>query len=49
MPSSDWLRYSRSILWVSGVAAGAEGVFFFFSSVCEEDYDEGFERLVDLY
>ena len=52
MTSSDWLRYSRSILWyiVSSVARRAPGATFLcFQSVCKKDLDESFERIVDLY
>ena len=50
MPFSDWLRYSRSILWciVSSVATDA-GAALCFRSAHEADLDESFERLVDLY
>ena len=50
-PSSDWLWYSHSILlkMASSVAAYLGAASFSFRSVCEEDLDENFDRLVDLY
>ena len=53
MPSSDWLRYTRSIPWFDSEKRTSVrwGPLFFFlkTTVCEEDLDESFERLVSTF